>query len=375
MARWLLNVAVLCGKEFRSLSRDAVLIALILFAFSVAVVTVAYGVKVEVSNATVAFVDEDHSVLSARLRDVILPPYFKPPVLTDPDSAARGMDRGAYIFVVDAPPKLESDLLAGRGAEIQVKVDATAMTQAGLGAVYLQQILTAEARAFLKSQDAAALAPFRAVSRLRFNPNGESAWFTSVMQVVTDATVLGIILTGAAVIREREHGTIEHLLVLPVSAGEIAVAKIVANGCVILAAALLSLWLVVQVWLGVPLEGSIALFAACLALYLFSVTSLGMALATFAPTMQQFGLLAVPVYAVAYLLSGAATPVENMPDALQAAVRFLPTTQFVRLSQAILFRGAGIGAIWPSVLAIVASSALFLALALSRFRAMLASQG
>lgn len=374
MLRWVMNVGLLCRKEFYSLMRDFVLIGLIVFSFSFAIVLVAHGVKIDVSNATVAFIDEDHSALSRQLRSVVLPPYFKPPTLTDRANSKAGMDNGTYNFVIDIPPRFEADTLAGLTPDIQELIDATAMTQAGLGAVYLQQIFMGEVQAQLHSPNLSKLMPFHGESRIRFNPNSESAWFTSVMQVVTNATVLSIVLVGAAVIREREHGTIEHLLVLPVSASQIAVGKILANGGVILVASLLSLWLTVHFWLGVPIAGSQVLFAACLILYLFSVTSLGMMLATIAPNMPQFGLLVVPVYAVAYLLSGAATPVESMPDLVQSLVRFFPTTQFVKISQSILYRGAGLESIWPSLLAIVFSSTLFLAMALLRFRSMLARQ-
>ncbi|MEE8662458.1 MAG: ABC transporter permease [Acetobacter sp.] len=372
--RWLTNVALLSGKEFRSLVRDFILFGLILFAFSFAVVIVANGVKIDVSNATVAFIDEDHSALSRELRAGVLLPYFKTPVLTGRAAAMAGMDHGTYNFVIDIPPRFEADLLAGRTPTIQELIDATAMTQAGLGDVYLQRIFLSQISRSLHTPPQEQQLPFMTQSRIRFNPNSQSFWFTSVMQVVTDATVLSIILVGAAVIREREHGTIEHLLVLPVSASEIAVAKILSNGAVIFVASMASLWCVVHLWLGVPIAGSLLLFAGCLVIYLFSVTSLGMVLAIFAPTMPQFGLLAVPVYAIAYLLSGAATPIESMPDIMQMAVRVLPTTQFVKISQAILYRGAGIETIWPSVVSILCASTLFLALALLRFRSMLARQ-
>jgi ABC-2 type transport system permease protein len=249
------------------------------------------------------------------------------------------------------------------------------MTQAGLGVAYLNQILTDEVLGFVHARGVQTRMPVRSVTRLYFNPNGQSAWFTAIMQIVTNVTVLAIVLVGAAVIRERERGTIEHLLVMPVRASEIAMAKILANGAVILLAAMLALWLVVHVGLGIPIQGSIFLFIMGLALFLFSVTALGMLLATLAPSMPQFGLLAVPVYVVAYLLSGAATPVESMPELMQRVVPILPTTQFVRLTQAILYRGAGIDIVWPEFLAITFLGILFLALALARFRSMLARQG
>lgn len=374
MMRWLVNVGLLCVKELRSLVHDRVLLGLIVFAFSAGVLLVANGVKVEVSNATVAFIDEDQSTLSRSMRDRVLPPYFKPPVMVDRAGALRGMDEGDYIFVVDIPPRFEADVLAGRTPAVQIRVDATAMTQAGLGTAYLNEILLNAVADMLHAPSLADQVPFTAQSRIRFNPNSESKWFTSVMQIVTNITILSIVLVGAAVIREREHGTLEHLLVMPVTASEIAVAKIVTNGLVIFVGAMLSLWLVVHVWLGVPLAGSILLFAVCSLLYLFSATALGIMLATVAPTMPQFGLLVVPVYAVAYLLSGAATPVESMPAAMQVVVRFLPTTQFVNLSQAILYRGAGLGAIMLPLLTVSITGIVFLVFALARFRSMLARQ-
>lgn len=374
MRRWLINVALLCAKEFRSLLCDKVLIALIVFAFTGGVLAVADGVKVEVSNATVAFIDHDHSTLSNQLRDAILQPYFKPPVLTNTQQAEDGMDKGDYIFAIDIPPNFERDVLAGREPSLQIRVDATAMTQAGLGTVYLTEIFYREIKAAIPLSSATSALPFQIDSRIYFNPNTESYPFMSVMQIVTNITMLSIILVGAAVIREKEHGTIEHLLVLPVSPSEIAMAKIIANGWAIFIASMLSLWLVVHLWLGVQLSGSILLFAVCTLLYLFSVTALGIMLATVAPTMPQFGLLVVPVYAVAYLLSGAATPVENMPTSIQHAVYFLPTTQFVNIAQAILYRGAGFDAITQPLVIIIAAGILFLAFALIRFRSMLTSQ-
>ncbi|EKU77210.1 ABC transporter permease [Sphingobium yanoikuyae] len=375
MTRWILNVALLSGKELRSVMKDVTLMALILFAFTVAIQLVANGVRAEVMNASVAIMDEDHSELSRRLRDAIQQPYFKPPEDIERSAIDPAMNSGKYIFVIEIPPRFEADTLAGRSPSVQILVDATAMTQAGLGAAYFQQIFAQETLDFLHARGLLEALPVQVESRMHFNPNAQSAWYTSVMQIVTNVTVLSIILVGAAVIREREHGTIEHLLVMPVRASEIAFAKILANGLVILLASIASLWFVVHGVLGVPLTGSLLLFTAAMFLYLFSVTSLGMWMATLAPSMPQFGLFAVPVYAIAYLLSGAATPLESMPSAIRTIALCLPTTQFVSLSQAILYRGAGVRTILPELAIICGSGVFFVAMAVSRFRSMLSRQG
>ncbi|WP_293977124.1 ribosome-associated ATPase/putative transporter RbbA [Sphingomonas sp.] len=375
MTRWILNVALLSGKELRSVMKDVTLMALILFAFTVAIQLVANGVRAEVMNASVAIMDQDHSELSRRLREAIQQPYFKPPENIERSAIGPAMDSGQYIFVIEIPPRFEADTLAGRSPSVQILVDATAMTQAGLGAAYFQQIFAQETLDFLHARGLLDALPVKVESRMHFNPNAQSAWYTSVMQIVTNVTVLSIILVGAAVIREREHGTIEHLLVMPVRASEIAFAKILANGLVILLASIASLWFVVHGVLGVPLTGSLPLFTAAMFLYLFSVTSLGMWMATLAPSMPQFGLFAVPVYAIAYLLSGAATPLESMPPAVRTIALCLPTTQFVSLSQAILYRGAGLRTILPELAIICGSGVFFVAMAVNRFRSMLSRQG
>ncbi|MGQ0595982.1 ABC transporter permease [Aquabacterium sp.] len=373
--QWSRNVSRLANKELRSLFGDVPLMALIIFAFTVAIYTTAKGVKAEVANASVGIIDSDNSALSRRLRDAIRPPYFKPPRDITHQQAGPALDSSEVIFVIDIPPRFEADVLARRAPSIQVTVDATAMTQAGLGVVYLNQIFLKELLDFFHQQGIESMLPAPPVMHVLFNPNNQSHWFTSVMQIVTNVTVLAIILVGAAVIREREHGTIEHLLVMPVRPSEIAMAKILANGGVILLAVGLSLWLVVHEWLHVPLLGSVPLFLAGTALYLFAVTALGILLATLASSMPQFGLLAAPVYVVLYLLSGAATPVESMPELIQRIVQVSPTTQFVKMTQAVLYRGAGLDIVWPQLLAVAAAGVLFLFIALTRFRSMLARQG
>jgi ABC-2 type transport system permease protein len=375
MMQWLANVVLLSGKELRSLLKDTTLMVLIVFAFTAAIYSVAKGIKSEVSNASVAFIDADHSQLSRRLRDAVRPPAFKTPVVIARADAADAMDRGRYIFVVEIPPRFEADVLAGRAPAIQILVDATAMTQAGLGTGYLNQMFVSEVFDVLHAKGIEASLPIKVASRIYFNPNTDTFWFTSVMEIVINITLLSIMLVGAAVIREREHGTIEHLLVMPVRASEIAMAKILTNGLFILAVAMLSLWLVVHYGLGVPIQGSLIFFMIGAFFYLFSVTSLGMWLATLAPNMPQFGLLAMPVCAVAYLLSGAATPVESMPSIVQTIVKVFPTTQFVSMAQAILYRNAGLGIVWPQLAVVTVSGGLFLFLALARFRSMLERQG
>ena len=194
------------------------------------------------------------------------------------------------------------------------------------------------------------------------------------MDIIDNVTMLGLVLVGAAVMREREHGTIEHLLVMPVRPSEIAAAKIWANGLIILLAAGFSLHVVVHALLGVPIIRSVELFLAGTAIYLFAVTSLGILLATIANSMPQFALLSIPTFVVMFMLSGSFTPFESMPELLQNVMSVAPSTHFVKFAQAVLYRGAEIGVVWTDLVVMAALGGVFLALALSRFRTMLARQ-
>ncbi|MGD9388789.1 MAG: ABC transporter permease, partial [Gammaproteobacteria bacterium] len=322
------NVYRLGLKEMISLRHDVVLVALIIYAFTFAIIAPARGVKLELENASVAVVDEDRSQLSRRIIDSLVPPYFQSPAAISVAQIDDDMDAGRYTFVVDIPPRFAADLREGRQATVQVSVDATAMAQAGAGARYLEQAITREVAGYLGRSAEAGPPPVDAVTRLVFNPNGNSTWFMSVMQLVNMSTLLGILLPGAALIREREHGTIEHLLVMPLTAAEIMLSKIWSNAAVILLAAALSMTFIVRGVLGVPIAGSPALFLAGLLTYLTSLTAIGILLATVARSMPQFGLLSIPVFLVMYMLSGANTPLDAMPEVLQRVMLISPTTHF-----------------------------------------------
>jgi ABC-2 type transport system permease protein len=364
----LANIYRLGVKEFFSLRRDLVMVGLIVYAFTYAVYAPTQHAQTELKNASIAVVDEDRSQLSQRLRDALLQPLFQPPAELAANEIDGAMDSGSYTFVIDIPPKFEADVLAGRQPELQINVDATAMTHAGHGATYLQQIIAQEIREFMRGKGAALQEPVSLVVRAKFNPNLNSTWFMGVMQIINMITLLAIMLTGAALIREREHGTLEHLLVMPLTPAEIMIAKVWANGLIIVIAATLSLKVVVQGLLAVPIAGSVPLFVAGTALYLFSVTALGIFLATIARSMPQFGLLALPIFTVMYLLSGGTTPLDSMPRWLQIAMQFSPSTHFVSLAQAILYRSAGFDVVWPSFAAVTAIGVVFFLSALVRFR-------
>ncbi len=367
------NILNLGIKELRGLWRDPLMLGVIIYTFTLGVYVAATATPDSITNAAIAIVDEDDSPLSRRIADAFFPPRFLHPVHISRPEIDPGLDQGRYTFVLVIPHSFQSDVLAGKKPEIQLNVDATRMSQAFTGSGYIQQMAMDEINAFLNREDVSPLSPVEVVTRNRFNPNLTQAWFGSVVELINNITMLAIILTGAALIREREHGTLEHLLVMPVTAFEIMVSKVWAMALVVMTVAGLSLLFVIRGALGVPVEGSMMLFMFGMALHLFAVTSMGIFLATVAQNMPQLGMLLLLVLMPMQMLSGGMTPMESMPHGVQLVMQLAPTTHFVEFSQAILYRGAGLDVVWrPFLFLSIIGLVLFL-FSWSRFRKSVAS--
>ena len=366
--RHIANIYRLGVKELWSLWRDPMLLVLIVYVFTFAVYTSATAMPDTLHKTPIAIVDEDDSPLSQRIVSAFYPPQFITPQVISMAEVDPGMDAGRYTFALHIPQGFQRDVLAGRAPQVQLNVDATRMSQAFTGSGNVQQIVIGEVNEFVQRQRGSASAPVDIAVRARFNPALEKGWFGALNSIINQITMLSIILTGAALIREREHGTIEHLLVMPVNPTEIMLSKVWSMGLVVLVASALSLGLVVRGILDVPVEGSVPLFFAGAALHLFATTSMGIFMATIARNMPQFGMLMVLTILPLQMLSGGATPRESMPELVQNIMLVAPTTHFVELGGAILFRGAGIEVVWKQFLWLVVIGAALFAGSLARFR-------
>jgi len=366
MLQSLKNIYHLGVKEIRGLFRDWLMVGLIVYSFTFAIVVASRAQPDSLNKASIAIVDDDQSQLTKRLADAFIPPMFLPPKFITQSEIDPGMDHGEFTFVVAFPASFQRDVMSGKEPEIQVNVDATRMSQAFTGSGYIQQILQQEISRFMRKEQNSMYAKY--VIRNRFNPNLTQLWFTSVMQLVNNITMLAIILTGSALIRERENGTLEHLLVMPVTAFEIMASKIWSMMLIVLTASAFSLIFVIRIFMEVPVEGSVMLFLLGVALHLFAATSLGIFLACISQNMPQLGMLLILVYLPMQMLSGGFTPYESMPEWVQNVMSVAPTTQFVSFSQSILFRGAGLEVVWkPFLFLLVIGSVLFL-ISLAKFR-------
>ena len=362
------NIFWLGTKEVRSVLSDLLMVAFIVWSFSATVYSRSTGMGETVNNASIAIVDEDHSALSRQLHNAFYPPYFKLPELIKAKEVDDAMDQNRYMFVVSVPPSFEADVKRGRLPAIQVNIDATAVNQAALGTAYIKSILLGEVNRFARRSNSQAIEPIPLVVRRAFNPNGTQRWFAAIGALLDQLSMLTIVLTGAALIREREHGTIEHLLVMPLTSFQIAMAKVWANGLLILIAFSLSMVFMVQGILGVPMAGSRLLLFSGTITYLFAAAAIGIFLGTIAKTMAQFGLLMLMTIMPMMMLSGSVSPIESQPEIIQPITWLLPSRHYMEFAQAVVFRGAGLDIVWPQLLTVVGLGSAFFATSLAMFR-------
>ncbi|MGB5444336.1 MAG: ABC transporter permease [Psychromonas sp.] len=367
MKTWV-NIFWLGIKELRSVFADIFVVGLIIFAFTIDIYSQATAMSESVNNASIAIVDEDHSSLSRSIADALYPPYFKTPELIAPDEVDQSMDNDRFMFVVSIPPSFEKDIRQGRQPSVQIDIDATAVSQASLGNSYIQSIITNEVNHFVNRSDKTTTYPVTLIQRRAFNPNGTGMWFGAINALLNQITLLIIILTGAALLREREHGTIEHLLVMPLTSFQIAISKVWANGLIILVAFMFSMLFVVEGLLDVPIAGSPWLLFGGTAIYLFASAAIGIFLGTIARTMAQFALLLMMVIIPMMMLSGGLTPIESQPAIIQPLTWFFPSRHYMAFFQAVAFRGAGFNIIWPQLLTIIGLGFIFLSASLALFR-------
>ena len=204
-------------KELRGLWRDPVMLVLIVYSFSLSIWTSANVSPEALTNAAISIVDEDQSHLSARITSAFYPPYFVEPQMTTTAEMDRRMDQGLDTFALNIPPDFARDVLAGKNPAIQLNIDATRMSQAFTGGGYIQQIVSSEVSEYVAGYRAETALPVDLALRARYNPSLDPKWFGAISAVIRSITMLSLVLTGAALIREKEHGTVEHLLVMPVT--------------------------------------------------------------------------------------------------------------------------------------------------------------
>ena len=372
---WLDRMVAMTAKELKQLSRDPILLVVIVYFFTADIYVVGSGIQMDLKQGAIVVMDHDHSAASRDLIYRFRPPYFdlKGEIFSEHE-ARELLDRGEVLAVLDIPADFERDLMRGKSVSVQMQVDASNATLGTLATTYAGQIVArfgqeqALQRLGLGEAQLQAVPAIQDRHRVYYNPNQTDPWFMSISELLTVITMLSLMLPAAAAVREKERGTIEQLAVSPLTPAQILFPKILAMGLIILLGTAASLFLVILPAFHLPIKGSLALFFMVTALYVFATSGLGLFIATLSHNLGQVVMLVILIMMPLLLLSGAWTPPEAMPEALRMAMVLSPLSYFIEMGYGILLKGAGLDILWDSLLGLTLLGIAIFSFGVWRFR-------
>lgn len=353
-------------KESIQFFRDRVVLMLILFLYTVEVALCTYALSYDVKNVALAVVDEDRTFESRELGEKFFatPEFISAGHPQSEKEAADWLQSGKAIAAVIIPSGFAHDFVDAPPAKLQVLIDGTNSNTALIARGYVLRILElyqAE-RSPPGSQGRAMAHP---VVRVWFNPSLSFTSFMVLSMIATAAMMVGLLQPAASIVREKEAGTIEQLMLTPIRTGELFLAKTLPT----LAMGLIGVFpsLLIAYWFGVPLRGSLLLFLALTALFLASAIGLGVLLGTVTQTLQQALLLCFLWLFSVVFLSGTLVPVESMPPFLQKLSMISPLRHYLDVTLGVFLKGSGIAELWPQALSLAGLGTALYALAWLRF--------
>lgn len=375
IAVWCRRVAVMTRKELMQLFRDIPLIAFLVYSFTFAIFVTGNGIKTQLRNAGLVVYDADRSVSSRELVSRFHLPYFRfDGELAHLDEELRRLDRGSSMVVLDIPARFHEALAAGEPTAVQLLVDTTNSPQGLSAAGYAARIVgqfgqeVALARNGLADSSLTSVPMILSDHRVWFNQDQNETWFESISHLLRMITIFSVLLPAAALVREKERGTVEQLLVSPLTPVQIILPKVVAMMLVILCATAVGLFGVMRPAFGVPIKGSIGLLFSLTALFIMATAGMGVFAATVTRNQAQVGMLTLLAVAPMLLLSGIFTPLEMMPAWVRHLMAFSPLRYFIEIVNGILLKGIGIEMLWTQTLSMGLVGGSLFGFGLWRFR-------
>jgi len=372
---WLRRLRVLTAKELLQLLRDMALMFVIVYAFTVDIYIAGSGVSLQLNKAGIAVIDSDHTFASRELIYRFRPPYFRlDGEVASNSTSLRLLDEGHIMASLDIPPNFQQHLMEGRQTAVQLQVDTSNAVLGTLAASYAGQIVgkygldMALDKAGLTAEGLQSLPQIEDRHRVWYNPNQNDAWFFTIAELMTVITVLAIVLPAAATVREKERGTIEQLVVSPLSPIQILLPKVLSMMLVILVGTAISLFLILDLVFDVPFKGSVPLFFCVTLLYVFSTAGLGLVAATLSRNLAQVGMLTIMILAPIILLSGVWTPPEAMLPGFRQAMNFSPLYYYIEMGYGILLKGAGLNILWDSLIGLTLLGSVIFSFGVWRFK-------
>ncbi|MBI3989035.1 MAG: ABC transporter permease [candidate division NC10 bacterium] len=359
----------LIRKEFLQFFRDPALFFIVLWGFTGIIYLDTSATDLEMKRIALAVYDLDRTRASRELIDRFRMPYFRMiGAVQREEEIRRLLDSGKAFLILVIPQGFSRRLAEGSEAKVQLLIDGTISNGALVAMGYADQILE-QYKGEIRPEVRALRRPGVEVkTRIRFNQNLQTEYFMSLTELFTVITMIAILLPAAAMVREKEHGTVEQLLVTPLRPWEIMLAKILPMGAIVLTGTFLGLTLVVQGIFHVPLRGNLFLFFVVTAIYVFTTSGLGLSIAALSRTLAEAILMTLLILAPMLFLSGTWTPLEVMPSWMRVITLFSPLRYYLKLGFGILLKGADLGMLWHDLLGLALLGGLLFALGALRFR-------
>ncbi len=369
------RLRALMRKELTQMRRDPRTVLMIFIMPLLQLVLLGYAANTDVRNVPTAVYDQDNSQESrALLAAYRATDYFSfDYTVFSENDAIRLIEGGQVRVAIIIPPGYSRDLADGQTAQVAVLIDGSDSTIAGtalanatlVGQAHATQILTQKLAS--RGPVLGISAPVEVRSRVLYNPDLLSAYNLVPGLMATILMNTTTMLTAFAIVKERERGTIEQLIVTPIRNWELVLAKVAPYVLVSLGNVVLILF-VGTLWFHVPIRGSFLLLFGLTGLYLLPNLGLGLFISSFARTQQQAQFMIMPIMLPSMMLSGFFFPVAALPPVLRVIGNMVPLTHFLVIVRSIVIKGTGIELLMPQVLALIAFAVVLVGAAALRFR-------
>lgn len=360
--RQLLN---LCHKEFLVIFKDPANRTILIMPALIQALLFGYGATYDLKNVPYAVLDESRASLSTQFLSKLdgAGSFHRIANLNNTNEGKVLIDNGKALLIVHIPPDFENKLLAGQSAPVQVIADGRNSTTAGNALAQFGAIT----QQFNDTLPNVATAPIRVQSRVWFNPNQESRWTIMPALIASLSMMQVIMLASLSVAREREQGTFDQLLVTPATPTQIMLGKAVPAVAIGLMQSSL-IFLLVRFWFGVPFAGNLLTLYTCLMVFNVAVVGIGLSISALSLNMQQAMLYTFVLIMPMTLLSGLATPIENMPEMLQTATFANPLRFAIDMVRRIYLEGATLAEVAHNFIPLAFIAVLTMPLAVWLFR-------
>jgi ABC-2 type transport system permease protein len=370
-------LGALIRKEFIQFFRNKPMVILFIYVIAVEIAICVYAITYDITNISLAVHDLDRSTESRELIGRFgRTPYFTPPVsVSRRDELDRMLDAGHATIGIVIPPDFSTRIAEALPAPVQLLLDGSNSNTALIALGYAKRIIAAYGaeieieRLQRAGGDTGGIPRLTIQPRAWYSPALASRNFVVVSMLVLAVMLIAILHPAAALAWEKEVGTIEQLLVMPFRAWELMFAKVVPTFVVSLASLALSLW--IPWWFDVPIRGSLLLFFALSALFLFSALGIGLLFGTIARNLQQALILGFFFIFPLFVISGTMVPVESMPTSIQLISYLSPLRYYLEIGLGIFLKGTGMRELWPQALAMGVLGVIIFSLGIWRFGRML----